>query len=430
MKPDEVKALLDRSYAKDGTPGAVKNKISNYATILLNDDRFLSLVFDSFKQRPVKVEKDGTYAEWTDNDDATAQMYIEDIYGIQNDSKYGDAFRVMTMDENRCFNFLQDRLKSIPWDGKPHCEKFLSKWLLCDDTAYTAEVSRLIFAGGINRAFIPGCKFDAVPVLQGSQGCGKSQIVRWLGFEEYSAATDTIDGKDGLMVIDGKLIVELEELTATIAATPSAAFRKELSIKGFITRQEDRYRRPFDVRPCDHPRTCIFIGTTNETQFLSDKTGSRRWFPVICKRQENDPFVGSHAEEIQADIAQCWAEMYHAFINHKPIASPYPRHDLLDEIKAAQSKAEMEDPWVGLITAWLEGETDTIERLECCSLQIAVEALGFEKTKVTQGNISKINKILRHTLKWQPMSNSKYFPLYGSRRGFYNPQKMSDPTLK
>ena len=59
----------------------------------------------------------------------------------------------------------------------------LIKWLKCEDTDYIREVSRLIFSGGINRVYNPGCKFDDMPVFIGTkQGEGKKHICQMVGF--------------------------------------------------------------------------------------------------------------------------------------------------------------------------------------------------------------------------------------------------------
>ena len=48
------------------------------------------------------------------------------------------------------------------------------------------------------------------------------------------------------------------------------------AMKSFITRSVDKYRQSYDRRASEYPRQCIFIGTTNDYEFLADKTGNRR----------------------------------------------------------------------------------------------------------------------------------------------------------
>jgi putative DNA primase/helicase len=53
--------------------------------------------------------------------------------------------------------------------------------------------------------------------------------------------------------------------------------------KQVITCQTDRYRAPYDRRAADHPRRCVFAGTTNRDDWNKDETGARRFWPVDCQ---------------------------------------------------------------------------------------------------------------------------------------------------
>lgn len=77
------------------------------------------------------------------------------------------------------------------------------------------------------------------------------------------------------------------------------------AVKAYITRQEDNYRQPYQKYTTTIPRRCVFIGTTNNDRFLSDKTGNRRFYPVEAKANGYD--ILSREDEIKAYIQQCWA---------------------------------------------------------------------------------------------------------------------------
>ncbi len=145
-----------------------------------------------------------------------------------------------------------------------------------EDNEYTREVSRLIFAGGIHRLYSPGCKFDDVPVLIGtSQGEGKSTIVRWLAIhDDHFTEVTEIDGQKGVEQLEGAWICEIAELLALTKA------KEQEAVKSYIARLKDKYRKPWGKNTDELPRRCIFIGTTNNEQFLRDKTGNRRFYPV------------------------------------------------------------------------------------------------------------------------------------------------------
>lgn len=178
-----VQAKLKKVIKKvGGIPREVAEAtIDNFLTVFREDENFADLRFNVLSNRPERVSADGR-REWTASDDAWSRGYIEKVYEIHSQSKWQDAF--IQMQGERTYNPAQDIVSSIQWDGKSRCERFLIEWMGAEDTPYNREVSRLIFAGGINRLFNPGCKFDCVPVLIGAQGGGKSTICHWLALED------------------------------------------------------------------------------------------------------------------------------------------------------------------------------------------------------------------------------------------------------
>jgi len=122
------------------------------------------------------------------------------------------------------------------------------------------------------------------------------------------------------------------------------------AVKAYITSQEDSYRAPYARHVQTIPRRCTFIGTTNNPQFLSDRTGNRRYYPVQCRMDGYD--LLSHEAEVRAYIRQCWAEALSLFRKGK--LHPYADKSVLSVIRAAQ-EAAMEDDWrIGAISQYLD----------------------------------------------------------------------------
>lgn len=176
---DAVYALLDKTEKKINGERKliVSNTSQNYLTILRNDERFQNIKFNTLRGLPEKIV-DGKARQWADADDAAARTYIESCYGISNRQKYEDAFT--EFQHEREYDPVQTLINGIEWDGTPRVETMLIRWLGAEDTQYNRECSRLLFAGGINRAFRPGCKNDNVIVFVGKQGGGKSTFTQWL----------------------------------------------------------------------------------------------------------------------------------------------------------------------------------------------------------------------------------------------------------
>jgi predicted P-loop ATPase len=305
---------------------------------------------------------------------------------------------------------VRDLVGSFVWDGVPRIADFLHRWTKCDDTPYTREVSRLIFAGGIHRLYNPGCKFDDMPVLIGKkQGEGKSTLVRWLALrDEYFTECTEFDGQRGIEAVEGAWICEVSELLAMTKA------REQEAVKSYLTRLNDRYRMPFDKRVTDHPRQCVFIGTTNKEQFLSDKTGNRRFYPVIVQQSGYELF--DHEAEAREYIRQCWAEAK-ALYDAGQIP-PYADRSLIGEIRLRQNEAVEDDFRVGLISDYLATHT------EVCILELWKNALKMgEFSKPTKKDSNEIAVILQGMDGWVKAENVKRFQDYGVQRYWYKPEK-------
>lgn len=271
------------------------------------------------------------------------RLHFQSKYDLYNKAHLDDAFRIYL--KTHAVDPLLDMLNSLTWDGEPRIEHALNHLTGCGDTPYTREVSRLLFAGGIHRAYRPGCKFDDVPVLVGRQGGGKSALVRLLAMDDtFFREVKTFEGTEGVEALSGGWIIEIPEMLATARA-------KEVElVKAYITRQEDVYRVPYDRYVNSLKRRCIFVGTTNNPTFLVDRTGNRRFYPITCEISGYSFFdrIDGHREYVR----QCWAEARTLF--ERGELKPYASFDLLSEIKDAQEAAVEDDPREGLIRAYCD----------------------------------------------------------------------------
>lgn len=386
-------------YNDKGNPAST---IENFSAILDNDPLIRDIfLFNELSGTPERLEN-GEPRRWQDEDDSWLRAYIEQKYMLHNREKLDDALRIKFR-QNR-YHPIREKIMSIVWDGKPRIRRLLIKWLKAEDCAYSEEVSRLIFSGGIHRVFEPGCKFDEMPVLIGQkQGEGKSTFVRWLAMEDkYFREVTEIDGQRGIEAIEGAWICEMGELLALKRTKDVEA------VKSYITRLCDTYRKPFDRRTTDHPRQCVFIGTTNTAQFLTDKTGNRRYYPLICNSVGRDLFA--HKEEIQADIEQCWAEAYALYLSGQ--LPPMADRELLDEIRQRQESA-VEDDWrVGMIEEYLDNKS--IGERTCC-LELWQRALGMDG-RPSKKDSGEISLIMQQFPFWKAINGSVRIPLYGKQR--------------
>lgn len=399
----DVKLEFDSS----GKPIA---SIDNFLQVLKSDPKFNGLKFNLLTYSP-EQERNGKIYKWLDSDDAEARHYIEKKYKIHNQQKCDDALRII-FSKNE-YHPIRNLIDSFDWDGTDRISNFLHKWTECEDTPYTREVSRLIFAGGINRLYNPGCKFDDMPVLIGTkQGEGKSTLVRWIAMnDEYYTEVTEFDGQRGIEALDGAWICEVGELLALTKT------KEQEAVKSFLTRMNDRYRMPFDKRVTDHPRQCIFIGTTNKEQFLTDKTGNRRFYPVKIHQNGYDLF--DHKDEIKEYIHQCWAEAKAKI--KTDFMNPYANRELIEVIRLKQAEAAEDDYRVGMIETYLD------DKDEICILEIWQEALKMgEFSKPTKKDSNEIALILQNFDEWEKQSKTKRIGSYGVQKWWKKKEKIED----
>ena len=329
------------------------------------------------------------WLEWTDAEESRMKAYFERQYSMYSQVKLTDALLIYW--HNHKVNPLTDLLESLEWDGKPRVENFLHEVMKADDNEYTRECSRLIFAGGIHRAYRPGCKFDDMIVLIGTQAAGKSTIVRWLNMDDqFFREIKTISGKEGIEAIRGVWIGEVGDLMAMPRVKEAEA------VKAYITSQEDSYRPPYQKNVQTIPRRCVFIGTTNNPQFLTDKTGNRRFYPVkvysfAYKLYDNEQAVREY-------IRQCWAEAVHLYKEGN--LQPFAKAEVLEQIRAAQ-EAAMEDDWrIGAIEQYL-ADSKPQQGATVSVIELWHRALGEpEESKPTRKDSIEITQIISNVPGW------------------------------
>jgi len=389
------------AFLEKNKNGTILPTIGNYLKVFEKESFFSTVRFNEMTNCGEVFTENG-YRRWNDTDDAKAMYLIEGKYHFLKEQNFSKAMRIF-FDLNR-YHPVRDIIEHIEWDGTSRICDFLHKWTCCEDTPYTREASRLIFAGGINRIYMPGCKFDDMVVLIGiNQGEGKSTIIRWLAMnDKFFSEVNEFDGQRGIEATEGAWICEVSELLALTKT------KEQEAVKSYLTRQTERYRMPYDRHVSERPRQCIFIGTTNKEHFLTDRTGNRRFYPV--KVYSNGYDLHDHEDECRDYIMQCWAEAKALYDKGKLPA--YADRSILEDIREMQASAEEDDYRVGMILNWL----DNTEWNTVCAAQVWVEALNNELQKFTKKDSSDITLIMAKMPGWKREQSTKRFNQYGVQR--------------
>ena len=173
-------------------------------------------------------------------------------------------------------NCVRDWLESLKWDQVPRIEHFFENHFGADPRAASAN----FWISLVARVCRPGCQVDNMVVLEGPQGIRKSSALRVIGGEWFTEQHESATGKGFFEVLQGKLLVEVSEMDSFSRAEVT-------KVKQIITCTNDRFRESYGRHAKDHPRQCIFVGTTNRDDWNTDVTGARRFWPIACQGEIN-----------------------------------------------------------------------------------------------------------------------------------------------
>ena len=210
-------------------------------------------------------------------------------------------------------------------------------------------------------------------VLEGPQGVGKTKALRIIGGPWYVEANESVTTKDFFMLFPGKLIVEIAELDGFSKAEVTR-------IKQVITCTVDRYRKPYGRGADDHPRRCVFVGSTNELKYLRDPTGGRRFWPI-------------HTSAI--DFAAITDLRDHLYAEASArVKRGEPWYLMPASTSEEQEARRQSDEWEDLIEQHINPG-----KVELRLADVAQEALGLDPGKLDMQTQRRIGSIM-HRLGW------------------------------
>ncbi len=406
-----------REKLKITDKGGIAQTIENAVIILRHDPKLAGCLALNEMEHNIVARKDLPWrkvkgiSQWVDADDAALRFYLERVYGINSKDRIFDAVNVVAA-ENK-YHPVRDYLDSCTWDGVPRVETLLVDYLGAEDCPYTRAVTRKALVAAVARIYRPGCKFDYMLTIRGQQGLGKSALIAKLGGKWFSDSFTTLQGKDAYEQVQGVWIMEVGELAGMRKAEAE-------TIKLYISKQVDRFRPAYGRRLQEFPRQCIFIGTTNETQFLRDTTGNRRFWVVDTP---NEAAKDMWEELTPETVKQVWAEAVELYKAGEDLYLPRKLEAVAREVQEAY---EEENPRAGIIVdyldrrlpagwesmdlyarrSFLEGEAEgVIERQTVCIMEIWAEALNGNPDKLDRYAIKEIRDIMAGLPDWGRQKN-------------------------
>lgn len=312
------------------------------------------------------------------DDDVSALQELLQTAGLEKVGKDVVHQAVDLVARERAFHPVRKYLEGLIWDRTPRVETWLAVYLGTEDNAYSRAIGSMFLVLLAARIFEPGCKADYMLVLEGPQGALKGTVCQTLAGDWFSDNLPDIrsSGKDVAQHLNGKWLIEVAEMSALDKAEAAA-------LKAFITRTTERYRPSYGRKEVIEPRQCAFIGTTNESTYLRDKTGGRRFWPVKVGVVD--------IAALSRDRDQLFAEavvLYHDGYKWWPDASVER-----EQIAPEQDARYEADAWEDAIEAYLVG------RPRVTVGEVAREALSIHASRLGRAEQRRITDALTR-LRW------------------------------
>ena len=422
---------------KNVQTGAVKSTIDNVRIILEHDPLLKSkFALNEFAGRgevlgALPWDNRDKRRLWDDNDNQGLYWYLERVYKISGNGKVDGALSLHS--NAHAFNDVKNYLlgQNGKWDGVPRLDTLFVDYLGAKDTAYNRAVTRKAFVAAVARAMNPGCKYDNMVILSGPQGIGKSTLLDKMSRGWFNDSIRTFEGKEASELLQGVWIVEVSELDAFRRTDVSR-------IKQFLSLRADRFRAAYGRNVKELPRTCIFFGTTNTSEFLQDTTGNRRFWPIDTGEQENTKNVW---QDLENEVDQLWAE---AFTRWQAGESLYLTGEIAEAAKEKQEEHREASSREGIVREFMERDIPDdwskwtldrrrmywggvamggdkirlVKRDQVCALEVWCEAFGGSIKDVKKSDTRELNSIIAATPGWTKFANAKYMGCYGTQRGF------------
>lgn len=441
-KAQEAFTPMDGAPADDGSwrrkltlngQGAPEKSMNNLRVALENDPKLAGRIRLNLFSGRIEVsgelpwQRPWTSSVWRDEDATHLRLYLEPFFGKAAKQDVLDAIGAAAADQ--AYHPVREWLEALTWDGTPRLDTLLIDYLGAADTAYTRAVTRKSLVAAVTRIMRPGCKYDTMLVLVGGQGRHKSTILAKLGGEWFSDSLRTFGDKDSMETIQGTWINEIAEMQAMAKADIN-------QVKQFLSKTNDYYRAAYGRYTSDQPRQCIFFGTTNSRECLTDATGNRRFWPV-------DIDMIGRTKNVFADLdgerEQIWAEAVAYWRLGETLHLP---PELEADAMAAQEEHRQRDPREGMIEGFLEEripadwadwdlrkrqmwrdgglkyDGPTVPRTQVCALEIWCEVLKRPKGDMQQRDAREINQLLAKVPGWKYGGPRKTKGEYNNQRYF------------
>lgn len=211
---------------------------------------------------------------------------------------------IETIADRNPYNPVADWIRGEPWDGEDRLDSICATLVTAEEFPFDLKhtlIVKWLLSCVAAALMLRGFYSRGVLTLQGPQSIGKTSWCRslipinWL--RDLALKLDHhLDGnnKDSILGAITHWIVEIGEL--------DSSFKRDIArLKGFLTNDKDKIRRPYARVEAEYGRRTVFLATVNQADFLVDHTGNSRWWtiPVVEINYEH----GIDMQQVFAQLA-------------------------------------------------------------------------------------------------------------------------------
>ena len=385
----------------------VKPISANVTTILRHHPSWQDVVaYDEFRDCVVSTRPPPWDPEDAPHDVLEGEWVDKDSDRLTNWLARRELLDVPTAELERGLGVAADMARAHPvrdylreararWDGEPRVDLWTANYLGSAAQAYERGVGSRWLISAVARVMEPGCQVDCTLLLEGPQGTGKTSALRALVpvAEWYADTGIDLSNKDSMQALRAVWLYGLDELDSLKRGDVTRW-------KNFLSQTYDHYRSPYGRRFRNFLRQNVFCGTTNEQQYLVDASGNRRFWPFRCGRID--------LSGLRRDRDQLWGEAFDRYAKGEPWH--VDTADLRRLCEEQQAARMTEDPWLELVSQWLErpyigGERDGYpERADLSqgvsTTDVLIHAVQVRRADLTRSDEMRIGTVLRE-LGWQ-----------------------------
>jgi hypothetical protein len=322
-----------------------------------------------------------------------------------------------TLAISNSFHPIHNYLDGLRWDGTPRLDSWMSTYLGAEKTPLNSAIGRIVLIAAVRRVRSPGEKFDTILVLEGKQGVGKSTAIKILaGPENFSDQNIlTLDPKGQMELLEGVWIYELCELEGLSRAETS-------KVRAFASRSVDHGRPAYGRFKQTRPRQTVLIGTTNESQYLRDTIGNRRFWPVKVGKID--------LEALRRDRDQLFAEAAHWEEKGESLVLP---EELWPAAQIEQDARVEDDPWIDILSKLHPSTLDQVAGMvRVASSHLLQVTLSLEPDRQLQFHLKRLAGLMRK-LGWEgpsPIKMENGSVVRGYQRPLSDWGDPDDPSFK